>query len=204
MSGLVSLISGRGRTLENLIASYKNKELALPIKLVISSNPDAFGVKIAISNNIPVEIVPRKSFKTDSDFSSAITSIVEKTNFDLIVMCGFNHLYLFPEKWLGKVLNIHPALLPKFGGKGYYGTNVHEAVIKSGDTESGPTVHYANLEYDRGPVILQSKVPVLKTDTPETLQERVFHEECKIYPKAINMVLQSKVKFNPKPIEGKH
>lgn len=193
--GLIALISGKGRTLANLIDRYKQGKLLVPVQLVISSNTEAYGITIAKSNNISFEIVPRKSFTDDREFSGNITQIIEKREFKLIVLCGFVHLYLFPEKWLGKVLNIHPALLPKFGGKGYYGIKVHKAVIKSADTVSGPTVHYANLEYDRGPIILQSQVPVLRTDTPEILQERVFQEECVIYPKAINMVLEGKVPF---------
>ncbi len=191
--GLIVLISGRGRTLANLIEYRKIGKLLAPISLVISSNPTAFGLEIAKGNNIPTAVVSRRDFKTDKEFSNAVTHIIEPRDFSLIIMAGFVHLYLFPPKWFGKVLNIHPALLPKFGGKGFYGSYVHEAVIKAGETETGPTVHFADLEYDHGPVILQGKVEVLNSDTPETLAEKVFKKECEIYPEAINLVMRGKI-----------
>ena len=98
------------------------------------------------------------------------------------------HLYLFPQKWAGRVLNIHPALLPQFGGKGFYGHKVHEAVLASGARESGCTVHFADHQYDTGAIILQRKVPVLAGDTADALAERVFQAECEAYPEAIRKV----------------
>jgi len=117
-----------------------------------------------------------------------VTQVLERYPIDLVLLAGFVHLYLFPPKWAGRVLNIHPALLPRFGGKGFYGRRVHEAVLRSGARESGCTVHFADERYDHGPIILQKKVPVLPGDTPESLAERVFQAECEAYPEAIRRV----------------
>lgn len=181
------LLSGSGRTLQNLIDRIEDGSLPARIEVVISSHPDVKGLDRARKANIPVATVNWKSF-TDKTFSEAVTAELDKFPLDLIVMAGFIRRYLFPKKYEGRILNIHPALLPKFGGKGYYGHAVHEAVLKSDSKESGCTVHYVDLQYDHGPTILQKRVPVLPGDTPETLADRVFHAECEAYPEAIRRV----------------
>ena len=114
---------------------------------------------------------------------------------DLVIMAGFLRRWIFPAAYEGRVLNIHPALLPKYGGKGYYGHHVHEAVLKAGEKESGCTVHFADHHYDRGPILVQKRVPVLPGDTPDTLAARVFEAECEAYPEAIELVASGRVRI---------
>jgi len=186
------LLSGGGRTLQNLVDRIADGSLPAKIEVVVSSDPGAFGLERARRHGLPAVVVGRKSFPDARTFSDAVTRALEPHPIDLVIMAGFVHLYLFPEKWQGRVLNIHPALLPGFGGKGFYGHRVHEAVLRAGAKESGCTVHFADLRYDRGPIILQRRVPVLPGDTPDTLAERVFREECLAYPDAILRVAQGK------------
>lgn len=179
------LLSGSGRTLQNLLDRIEDGSLPARIDVVISSHPDVKGLDRARKANIPAVTVNWKSFSSPASFSEAVTAELDKYPVDLVIMAGFIRRYLFPKKYEGRVLNIHPALLPEFGGKGYYGHAVHEAVLKSGAKESGCTVHVADLQYDHGPIVLQKRVPVLPGDTPETLADRVFHAECEAYPEAI-------------------
>ena len=181
---LAVLISGSGRSLQNFIDLIAAKKLDARIMVVVSSSPDAGGNEKARRAKIPLVVVDRKA----ADFSDAITKAVEKHKVDLVLLAGFLHLWKFPAKYKGRVLNIHPALLPNFGGKGMYGHHVHEAVIASGAKESGCTVHVADLEYDRGPIVLQRKVKVKPGDTPDELAARVFLEECLAYPEAVRKV----------------
>jgi len=181
---LAILISGSGRSLQNFIDLIAAKKLDARIKVVVSSSPDAGGNEKATRAGIPLAVVPAKS----PGFSDAITKAVDPHKVDLVLLAGFLHLWKFPAKYKGRVLNIHPALLPKYGGKGMYGHHVHEAVLMAGDRESGCTVHIADLEYDRGPIILQRKVKVKPGDTPDDLAARVFAEECVAYPEAVRQV----------------
>ena len=190
---LAVLISGDGRTLQNLIDRTGDGTLDARIEVVVSSRAKARGLERARAKTIPAKIVERKSFADTTAFSRAMTAALEPFPFDLLLMAGFMSLYLFPDRWAGRVLNIHPALLPRFGGKGFYGRRVHEAVLAAGARESGCTVHYADGEYDRGPIILQEKVPVLDGDTPATLADRVFEAECRAYPVAIRKVAAEKL-----------
>jgi formyltetrahydrofolate-dependent phosphoribosylglycinamide formyltransferase len=181
------LLSGSGRTLQNLIDRIEDGSLLARIEVVISSHPDVKGLDRARKANIPAVTVNWKSF-TEKTFSEAVTEELDKHPVDYVIMAGFIRRYLFPKKYEGRILNIHPALLPKFGGKGYYGHFVHEAVLKSDAKETGCTVHFVDLQYDHGPTILQKRVPVLPGDTPETLADRVFHAECEAYPEAIRRI----------------
>lgn len=187
------LLSGSGRTLQNLIDRIADGSLRAKIEVVISSDPKAFGLERARKAGIPDVVVARKPFKDAESYSRAMTEALERHPVDLIILAGFIHLYLFPAKWTGRVLNIHPALLPDFGGKGFYGHHVHEAVLKSGAKESGCTVHFADQRYDTGAIILQKRVPVLPGDTPDALAERVFKAECEAYPEAIRRVAAGEV-----------
>ena len=182
------LLSGSGRTLQNLIDRIGDGSLDAQIEIVVSSDPAAFGLERARKAGIPTAIMARKPFRDPESHSREVTQILERHPIDLVILAGYIHLYLFPQKWAGRVLNIHPALLPDFGGKGFYGHKVHEAVLKKGVKESGCTVHLADHQYDHGGIILQKKVPVLPGDTPETLAERVFQAECEAYPEAIRKV----------------
>lgn len=177
---LACLISGSGRTLQNFI------DQGAEIVLVVSSSAKAYGVERAKTAGLRVEVVEKGPAMSDE-----ITRHIDDAKPDLILLCGFLHLYRFPDRYKGRVLNIHPGLLPQFGGKGMYGHRVHEAVLKSGAKESGCTVHVADLEYDHGPTVLERRVPVLPGDTPDALAARVFAEECIAYPEAVRRVWAS-------------
>ena len=187
---LAVLLSGGGRTLQNFIDEIGAGRLDARVQAVVSSNPDAGGVEKARAAGIPAHVVDRREFGDDESFSQQITSRLSRYEIDIVVLAGFLRRYLFPERYKGRVLNIHPALLPKFGGPGMYGHRVHEAVLAAGETESGCTVHIADLEYDHGPVVLQKRVPVLPDDTPDTLAERVFQAECEAYPEAVQILAE--------------
>jgi phosphoribosylglycinamide formyltransferase 1 len=181
---LAILISGSGRTLQNFIDLIAAKKLDARIRVVISSSHDARGNDKARQAKITLVVLSPRA----KDFNDQITRAVEAGAPDLVLLAGFLHLWKFPPKYKGRVLNIHPALLPDFGGKGMYGHRVHEAVLKAGEKESGCTVHVADLEYDRGPIVVQRRVKVLPDDTPDTLAARVFEEELIAYPEAVRMV----------------
>lgn len=200
MLNLAILISGRGTTLQNLIDKINDKTLNANIQIVISSAPDTYGVKRADQNNIPVSIVQRKSFNNSEIFSNTIINEIEKYSVDLIILAGFLHLFKIPDKYTGKAMNIHPGLIPSFCGKGYYGHHVHEAVIESGVKVSGCTVHFVDNEYDCGPIIIQRVVQVHEDDSPETLAQRVFKEECIAYPEAINLFAEGRLKIEERKV----
>jgi len=189
------LLSGSGRTLQNFIDRIAEGKLPARISVVISSKPDAYGLERARKHRIPAFVINRKDFKTTKEFSGAITQKLKEHPVDLITMAGFIHLYKIPPEYEGKVMNIHPALLPAFGGKGFYTHKVHETVLESGAKFSGCTVHFADNVYDRGPIILQRVIPVLDDDTPDTLAERVFKEECIAYPEAIRLCAEGRLKM---------
>lgn len=182
------LLSGGGRTLQNLIDRIARGSLPARIEVVVSSHPDVKGLERARAAGIPAVVVPYKDYPDARSFSAAVTEVLDGHALDLVLMAGFIRRYLFPPRYEGRVLNIHPALLPKYGGKGFWGHHVHEAVLAAGEKESGCTVHVADRRYDRGPIVLQRKVPVLPGDTPDALAERVFQAECEAYPEAILQV----------------
>lgn len=179
------LISGGGTTLTNLAETIARGELAAEIVCVIASNAKCFGIQRARNLGLPVFVVTRKEFPDLESFSGEISHLLRHHAVDLACMAGFLSLWTIPEDLAGRVLNIHPALLPKFGGQGMHGHHVHAAVLAAGETESGCTVHYADNTYDTGPILLQRQCPVLPPDTPDTLAARVFVEECLAYPEAI-------------------
>ncbi len=186
------LLSGGGRTLENLVSEIKSGRLNAEIKVVISSDPGAYGLERARNHGVPAHAVRLEDHPGARAFSDAITEILVRAGAELVILAGFLKLYLIPEIFEGRVMNIHPALIPKHCGKGYYGHHVHEAVLAAGDAESGCTVHFCDNKYDHGPVIVQRRIPVLENDTPDSLADRVFEEECKAYPEAIRMYIEGK------------
>jgi phosphoribosylglycinamide formyltransferase 1 len=200
MLNLAILISGSGTTLQNLIDKINDKTLNANIQIVISSAPDTYGIKRAEQNNIPTAIVQRKGFNNSETFSNTIINEIEKYSVDLIILAGFLHLIKIPDKYTGKTMNIHPGLIPSFCGKGYYGHHVHEAVIESGVKVSGCTVHFVDNEYDCGPIIIQRVVQVHEDDSPETLAQRVFKEECIAYPEAINLFAEGRLKIEGRKV----
>ena len=184
---MVVLISGGGTTLANLISQIKAGELDAEIPLVISSNADAGGLAIAAQSGIPREVVEPRHFSSVAAFSQMIFDMVRREQPHLVVMGGWLKLVDIPEDFQHRVMNIHPALIPAFCGKGFYGRRVHEAVLKYGTKVSGCTVHFVDNQYDHGPIILQRVVDVLDDDTPDTLAARVFAAECEAYPEALRL-----------------
>jgi phosphoribosylglycinamide formyltransferase 1 len=178
-------LSGGGTTLQNLIDRIAEGSLPARIVQVISSRPDAYGVERAKAAGLPIEIVQRKLFPTVEAFSERNFDVCRRTGAKLVCLAGYLQLLRIPEDYRGRVINIHPALLPAFGGKGMYGHFVHEAVLRAGAKTSGCTVHIVDDQYDHGPIIGQQEVEVRADDTAETLAARVFEAECELYPQVI-------------------
>jgi formyltetrahydrofolate-dependent phosphoribosylglycinamide formyltransferase len=189
------LISGGGTTLRNLIDKIDAGALPVDIRVVVSSNSQARGLGFAAAANIPTVVAERKNYPTIDEFSNAVFTPCRQHTVDLVVMGGFLKLVQIPDDFRGRVLNIHPALIPKYCGAGFYGARVHAAVLAAGDTMSGCTVHFVDDHYDHGPIILQNQVPVLRSDTPESLATRVFEAECEAYPQAIRLYAEGKVRI---------
>jgi len=198
------LISGSGRTMVNFAERIAAGTLNAAIAVVIASRPDAGGIDKARALGLPVVVVARRQFAAIEPFSDALTAEIDRHGVGLVAMAGFLSLYRIPDRYRWRVMNIHPALLPKFGGPGMYGHKVHEAVLAAGEPESGCTVHFADNQYDHGPIILQRRCPVLPGDTPDSLADRVFQQELIAYPEAVNLfaagrlrVLGDKVQVGP-------
>ena len=185
MRRLAVLASGGGRSLENLAEKIGAGELDAELALVLVNTPDAGAIARARRLQLELAIVDHRHFATPGEFSAAVFREIEARQIDLVVLAGFLRLLLIPERWVGRVINIHPALLPKFGGKGYYGDRVHAAVLAAGEDVTGCTVHYVTNEYDAGPPLLQRRVPVKPGDDVHTLAARVFEEEKVALPEAI-------------------
>lgn len=181
MFNIAVLISGGGSNLKSLIDNQKEY---YKINVVIADR-DCGGLNIARESNIDAVLIDRKEYR--EKLSKKIDEELKKYNIDLIVLAGYLSIVdsNFISKWKNKIINIHPSLLPKFGGKGMYGMKVHEAVIKNKEKESGCTVHYVTEMVDGGDIIMQNKVDVLEDDTPEILQKRVLVEEHKILPATV-------------------
>src|SRR6516165_7440579 len=184
---LAVLVSGGGTTLQNLLDRCRDGRLAAQVVQVISSHAGVFALERARQAGIPSAVVNRKEAGSAAEFSRRIFDLCRQTRADLVCMAGFLQLLPIPDDFLGRVMNIHPALIPAFCGKGFYGNRVHEAVLAAGVKVTGCTVHLADNQYDHGPIILQRPVPVLDDDTPDTLAARVFEEECEAYPEAIRL-----------------
>lgn len=185
------LVSGNGSNLQCIIDAVEDGRIAnSKIVGVISSSENAYALERARQHEIPAAAVTKYEFADMRDRMDAILKILDGEHPDLIVLAGY--LSILPakvvEKYRGRIINIHPALLPKFGGKDFYGIHVHEAVLAAGEKESGATVHYVDEGVDTGQIILQEKVPVLPGDDPQTLRERVLEIEHKILPEAIAMI----------------
>lgn len=194
---LAVLLSGGGTTLQNIIDRIDAGTLDAKVSVVISSRAHAYGLERARSHRIPAAVVASRKYKKDTQgFSEAVFAEVDKHSIDLIVLAGFMCLITIPERYLGRVMNIHPALIPAFCGKGMYGHLVHEAVLDYGAKVSGCTVHFADNVYDHGPVIVQKTVPVLDGDTPDVLAARVFEKECEAYPEAIQLFAEGRLKID--------
>jgi formyltetrahydrofolate-dependent phosphoribosylglycinamide formyltransferase len=181
------LLSGGGRTLENILGEIRAGKLAAEVALVVASREKNRGLEIGRAAGVPTHLVRPKEFPTVQAYSDTMTHLLDESRVDLICLAGFLSYWIIPDRYLGRVMNIHPALLPSFGGKGMYGHHVHEAVLARGCKVSGCTVHFVDNEYDAGPIILQRCVAAYAEDTPDALAARVFAEECIAYPEAIRL-----------------
>jgi phosphoribosylglycinamide formyltransferase-1 len=191
---LAVLLSGSGRSLENLQQAIAEGRLSARVAVVVSSKRDAYGLVRARQYGMDAVAVPRKEYADLEAFNAAINAVLARYAIDLVVLAGFLSLYQPSSALVGKVLNIHPALLPAFGGQGLYGDRVHRAVLAAGVKVTGCTVHFADAVYDHGPIILQAAVPVLDDDTVETLAARVFAVECTLYPQAIQLCAENRLR----------
>jgi formyltetrahydrofolate-dependent phosphoribosylglycinamide formyltransferase len=192
---LAVFLSGSGTTLQNFIDRIADGRLRAKLAVVVSSKADVLGLERAKKAGIPTAIVERKKCASVEEFSEKLFGHCRQAEAELVCMAGFLQLIRVPEDFIGRVMNIHPALIPAFCGKGFYGHHVHEAAIASGIKASGCTVHFADNEYDHGPIILQRAVPVLDDDTPDSLAGRVFEQECEAYPEAIRLFAEKKLRI---------
>jgi phosphoribosylglycinamide formyltransferase-1 len=178
-------ISGTGGNAVNLLmACREGRVQALPV-LGLASTAKAGGIARLEDEGLPAVVVARKDFESDEAFSEACYQAAEKAGADVICLCGWLKKLTVPRRWDGRILNIHPGLLPKYGGPGMYGMHVHRAVLSAGEPESGATVHLVDGEYDHGRILGQLRIPVLPGDTPEDLQRRVYAAEMELYPLAL-------------------
>lgn len=185
------LVSGGGSNLQSIIDKSKSGELQCKVEVVIGDR-ECYGVERAKEAGIDGYTLDRKVLR--KELCREIDKIVSERGIDLIVLAGFLSIIdeEFVNKWKGRIINIHPSLLPKFGGPGMYGIRVHEAVLKAGEQESGCTVHYVDTGVDSGEIIAQKRVKVLEGDTPEILQKRVLVEEHKLLPESIAKIISER------------
>lgn len=186
---LCVLASGSGSNLKAIIKATKSRSIASKVALVISNNSASKALTTARQNKIPAYHLSAKLFVSPVEFDKKFLSLLKQYNIDLIILAGYMKMLStsIVQKYKNKILNIHPALLPKFGGKGMFGINVHAEVLRSGENVTGATVHFVDEIYDNGAVILQKEVKVKSGDTPVLLQKRVLRAEHKLYPEAIKL-----------------
>jgi phosphoribosylglycinamide formyltransferase 1 len=187
------LLSGGGRTMVNLAQLIARKSLAVQITLVVSSSIKAGGVERARNLSLPVHVISRKDHASSQAVSEAVFSLVRQSGAELVVLAGYLSLLHIPDDFAGRVLNIHPALLPSFGGPGMFGHHVHEAVLEHGCKVTGCTVHFCDQSYDTGQIVLQRTCAVHERDTPDTLAARVFEQELFAYPHALSLIASGRV-----------
>lgn len=189
---LVVLLSGAGTTLQNLIDRSKSGD-PYEVVAVIGSKPDAYGLERAKKAGIPTTAIPRKEYPDTDAHSAALWTEIRKYPVDVVVLAGFLHMVRVPEDFQNRMVNVHPALLPAFGGKGMYGIHVHEAVLEYGAKITGCTVHFVDEHYDTGPIIVQKCVLVREDDTAETLQARVQEAEREALPEALRLIAEGRI-----------
>ena len=197
MTKIAVLVSGGGTNLQALIDAEKRGELGNgKISLVIASKPGVYALERAANNGIDSLVLARKEYNSISEYSKALADTMDKAGIDLVVLAGFltiidEQVY---ERFPNRILNVHPALIPSFCGKGFYGLHVHEAALEKGVKVSGATVHIVTPECDAGPIVLQKAVYVKEDDTPETLQKRIMEEaEWKILPEAVKLFCDERI-----------
>lgn len=192
MKGLVVFASGSGTNFQSLIDAIEEGKLSAKINGLITDKPDIGSIERAKDNGIPYKVIAPSSFNNESEFAKALIDQLKTWNTDLIVLAGYLKMipYQVIDKFENRILNIHPSLLPKYGGKGFYGLNVHRAVIENKEPVSGCTVHLVNEEFDKGPILAQTEVPILPDDTPEKLAARILKQEHKLLPATVEEYLK--------------
>jgi formyltetrahydrofolate-dependent phosphoribosylglycinamide formyltransferase len=187
------LLSGTGTSLENLLAWIESGRLDAEVVVVIASKAGAPGLERARRRGIPAVAIPRREHPDVEAFNDALHAELARHPVDLVALLGFLSPFRTRGRFAGRVINVHPALIPAFSGKGFYGHRVHEAVLESGVKQTGATVHFADDEYDHGPIILQESVPVRDDDTPDTLAARVQEVERRLVPEAIRLFAEGRL-----------
>jgi formyltetrahydrofolate-dependent phosphoribosylglycinamide formyltransferase len=189
------LLSGSGTSLENLFEQIEQRGLPARVVCVIASKENAGGVARAAKRGVPAVAIPRKKFADVRSFNDALHAELAKHDPQLVACLGFLSIFELRERYRGRAINVHPALIPAFAGKGMYGQRVHEAVLARGCKVTGATVHFVDDEYDHGPIISQRAVPVLDGDTPDTLAARVQAAERELVPEAVRAIAEGRVKL---------
>jgi len=205
MKNIAVLVSGGGTNLQALIDAQGRKEIVNgEISAVISSAPEAYALERAKQANIPSYILPRKNFGSNQLYTKALVGLLQEMGADVVVLAGFMVILTeeIVQAYPNKILNIHPALIPSFCGKGAYGLHVHEQALAYGVKVTGATVHLVTAEPDGGPIVLQKAIDVLPDDTPESLQRRVMEEcEWKLLPKAVDLLCRDNLKVEGRTVK---
>lgn len=196
---LAVCVSGGGTTLQNLIDLTRSRRLKGSVVQVVASRPRIGAIPKAEAAGIPLALASRTA-KSRADFSASVFHPIRQRQADLVILGGFLALLDIPPDYQGRVINVHPSLIPAFSGKGFHGLAVHQAALETGVKVSGCTVHFADATYDTGPIILQKTVPVLETDTAESLGGRVFQAECQALPEAIRLYAEGRLKIEGRKV----
>lgn len=183
--------------MQALIDATQDGRIPGEVALVVSTSPGAPALERAAAAGVPTRLVPAGDYSGPEELDEALATAFERAEVDLICLAGYMRLLTpgFVRRFAGRMMNVHPGLLPAFGGQGFYGKRVHEAVLESGAKFSGVTVHFVDEEYDHGPIILQRVVPVAEDDTPETIAQRVLTEEHQAYPDAVRLFAEGRLRI---------
>ncbi len=190
------LLSGEGTSLENLFEHIEAGEVPATVAVVISSKEGVGGLRRAERRGVPAVAIPRKRHRDQGEFNDLIHVELEKHGVEFVALLGFLSVFELRGKFEERTINVHPALIPAFSGQGFYGRKVYEAVFEKGVKVTGATVHFADEEYDHGPIILQEAIPVLEDDTIETLSERVQAAERRLVPEAVRLFAEGRLEID--------
>jgi phosphoribosylglycinamide formyltransferase-1 len=199
------LVSGGGTNLQTIIDAVNSRRIQAEIGIVVSNKAGVYALERAAEHHIPTQVIDHRQYSSVIEFTLAILEVMRKFQIDLICLAGFLRIIdrLLIDAYPNRILNIHPALLPAFGGQGMYGHQVHEAVIASGVKYSGATVHLVTAETDVGPIVAQGIAPVTDDDTPESLAGKILPIEHRIYPEAIRLVLEDRITIDGFRVKNK-
>jgi phosphoribosylglycinamide formyltransferase-1 len=199
---LAVCVSGEGTTLQNLIDRIRSQMLLAEVVQVVASRPRIGAIARAEAAAIPLALASYNS-RSRAEFSASVFDPIRRSESDLVILGGFLSLLQIPADYRGRVINVHPSLIPAFCGKGFYGSKVHEAVLEAGVKLTGCTVHFVDNDYDNGPIIVQRAVPVQHGDTADTLAARVYKEECRALPEAISLYAEGRLLIEGRRVQVK-